>query len=362
MGIYITINFAIILLGLFYESIFLRDSMTNRIKKLPRYFFIIPSFLLLFSISSFRGDFNVDYKNYSYLFELYNRFDFLESLQYTNIEKGYIFLSRLVGAFTDSAIYLFATTTFIILLCFYSQFNKHSTYIWLSVLMFVTIGSFYPSFNIMRQILASAIVFSGSTFLYERKFFKYFLVIMLASLFHVTSLIMLVFYFILNFKFSFRNIFFVLFSSVLIILFLDVIIMIIQTYYYTSYVEGAYGMEGASFKIAILPISFVVFSIINYKKINLDDIVQRVWLNAIIFYAVFSILGTKVFMIERLTYFFSPYALLLIPMLFSKIISKDLRVISIIGLTFLLVSYNFVVFSGTDYDPYYFIWEAHQHP
>lgn len=358
MVIYVSAHLIVLMMGLFYEAINSMNALKNQNKKIPSYFFTVPSFVLLFIISAFRGDFNVDYKNYSYLFKFFNQFDFSQALQATSTEVGYKFLSRSIGVFTDNELYLFITVSFIILACFYSQFNKYSAYIWLSVLMFVAVGPYYSSFNIMRQVLAAAIIFSGSKFLYERKPFKYFLVVLLASSFHSTSIIMVIFYYILNLKFSLKNIAFILFSSVFLMFSLDKIISFVQTHYYTSYTESAYGMTGASFTSAVLPISILLFTLFNYRKIDLNSSMQRIWLNAVIFYAFFSILGLQVFMVERLKHFFSPYALLLIPLIFSRIKPKDLRVLSMIGLILLLISYHYVVFSGTDYDPYYFIWDS----
>src|SRR5690625_6863286 len=108
-----------------------------------------------------------------------------------------------------------------ILICFYYQLNKYSVSVWLSVLMFVTAGSFYASFNISRQIVAVAIIFMGSSFLYNRKMIKYFLVVIFASFFHITSLIMVPFYFILNFRINLRNLLLFALGSAIIVYNLD---------------------------------------------------------------------------------------------------------------------------------------------
>lgn len=358
MQFYIFTHITILILGLYYEGINSMNELKRRNKKLPSYFFTVPSFIILFIISAFRGDFTTDYKSYTRLFYLYNQYDFFDVLKVTDIESGYKLLSRSVGVFTDNEMYLFMVVSFIILICFYSQFKKHSTYMWLSVLMFVIIGSYYSSFNIIRQILAVAIIFAGSKFLYERRFFKYLLVVILASLFHSTALIMIAFYFILNFRFNFRSIFLIFCGSFFVMLFLNNIVSFFQRNFYTSYVEGAYGMEGASFKIAIIPMALLIFSLFNYKKIDLSNTIQRIWLNAVIFNAFFSILGTKVFMINRVSHFFSSYTLLLIPLLFSKIKTKELRVVLIIILVFFLIIYHYIVYKNTDFDPYYFIWDT----
>lgn len=357
MSFYLTAHLALLFLGLYYETLNSKDLRSVK-KRVPNYFFTIPSFVLLFIISAFRGDFTTDYKNYTMLFHRYNQYEFWDALRLTSTETGYIFLSRLIGVFTDNEVVLFAVVSFVILICFYSQINKQSTYIWLSVLMFVTIGSFYSSFNIMRQILATAIIFAGSKFLYERNFFKYLLVVMLATLFHQSSLIMIGFYFLLNLRINLRNLLVMFLGATGLMLSFDIIISVVQTYFYTSYTDSAYGMTGASFNIAILPLAILVFCMFNVNKLDSSDMKQKVWLNAVIFYALFSLLSTQVYMAERLTHFFAPYALLLVPYIISRINPPNKRLLFMTLFISLMILYHLVVFSGTQYDPFYFIWES----
>src|SRR5699024_8662706 len=153
---------SLVILGLVFESL---NSLTktNYNKKLPNFIFIIPSFSLLLFVSSFRGDFMVDYNNYVDIFKAINLFGFIESFKSgINIEFGYLLLNRFIGVFTNNPVYLFLVTSFVILYGFYHQFNRYSVSIWLSVFLFVTAGSYYASFNITRQIFAVSIVFVGS--------------------------------------------------------------------------------------------------------------------------------------------------------------------------------------------------------
>ncbi|WP_193064917.1 EpsG family protein [Oceanobacillus oncorhynchi] len=361
MTVYLTVNVLIVIFGLYFESINSKADLSTYKKRLPNYFFIIPSFILIFIITAFRGDFTTDYTHYSDLFDLYNLFSFSEIFQAElGQEIGYILLSRIIGTFTNNEVYLFIVVSFVTLACFYYQFNKYSVYIWLSVLMFVTVGSLYPSFNIMRQILATAIVFAGSTFLYERKMTKYFLVVLVASLFHTTSLIMFPFYFILNFRLNFKNLTFIFAGSVVLMLFFDNILSFIQQFFYTQYTVDSYGMTGQRFTNAVLPLALFIFSLFNFKKLDSSSTIHRVWFNAVFFNALFSVLSLQVQLVERITHFFSPYAMLLIPFMFSKMKNKHLRFIYIMILVLMLFLYNFTVLSGSEYDPYYFIWDSSQ--
>lgn len=348
---------SLVIMGLIYESI---NSLTkikfNR--QIPVYFYIIPSFLLLFFISAFRGDFTTDYKNYSDRFQSVKYYSFSELLKYDfKIETGYLVFNKLINFFTDDHLYLFIITTLIILICFYYQLRKYSVNVWLSVLMFVTVGSYYVSFNITRQIMTAGIIFMGSKYLYERKFFRYVFVVLTASLFHQTALIMIPFYFILNLKINFKNISLVTIGSVVIAIFFDNILSFTQTIAYSNYTDSSYGMTGASIGNAVLPVAFAVFALLHVKKLDPNNNMHRVWFNATFFYAVFRALSLQVLMVERISYYMASYTLLLIPFLFLKMKNKHLRFIYTMVLIATLILYNYIVFYDSVFNPYYFVWE-----
>ena len=357
MGIYLIVSLSIVLLGLAHKSL---NSMTlsKYDKNTPSYFFTIPIFLLLFFISTFRGDFTTDYKNYTSLFNLYNKYSFSELLTagFQN-EIGFIYTNKIIGLFTDDVIYFFAIMSFFILFGFIHHFKKYSVNIWLSVLMFVTAGSFYASFNITRHIFAVAIIFAGSTYLYQRKFFKWVLVVILATLFHKTAIIMIPFYFILNFRIKIRNWILIALCSAITILLFDNIVQFAQQYFYEQYSEDSYGMWGQAISNIVLPVAFLIFSLFHLNKIDSNNTMHRIWFNAVIFYAFFNILALQIEMVERLGRFFAPYILLLIPYIFSKMKNKYLKITYMTGLILILVLYNYIILSDSVFDPYYFIWD-----
>lgn len=357
MIVYLVTSISLLILGLIYES-FNSLAADLRRKKLPISFFIVPSFLILFVIFAFRGDFTTDYKNYSDLFNIYNRYGFWEVFKAGfQVEPGYIFLNKLFGIFTDDVIYLFMFTSFVILFGFYYHINKYSVNVWLSILLFVTAGSYYASFNITRQIFAVAIIFFGSGFLYERKFFKFLFFVILASLFHKTSLIMIPFYFILNFRLKLRNwVLIIISSGVVMFLFEDILTLALSTIY-DQYTENSYGMWGQAITNVVLPLAFLIFSIFNVKKLDPLNSAHRIWFNAIVFYAFFNILALQIEMVERFGRFFASYALLLIPYIFSKVKNKNLRFLYMMVLMCVLILYNYIVLADSVFDPYYFIWD-----
>lgn len=362
MLVYVTTNIFIILLGLFTEVFKSGKKENINIPEsksiITDLLFVIPSFLILFLISAFRGDFATDYNSYANLFAKYNQFSFSEIFNADiHQEVGYVLLNKILGLITDNEISIFIVTTLIILYCNYTQFRRYSKFIWLSVLMFITIGSFYTSFNIMRQILAASILFLGSKYLYERRLLKYIVVVCLAAFFHRTAIIMVIFYYILNCELNMKNFLVLFLSAIFITFYIGDIINIVQKWFYSSYTVDSYGMTGFKFTNVVLPIAIMLFTLFHINVIDLKDNKSRIWVNAVIYYAFFSILGLKVQMIGRIADLFAPYILLAIPLIISKIGNKNIRIIYMMVAIVLLFAFNFITLKGSGYDPFYFYWE-----
>lgn len=356
---YVAINIAIIILALLLLGL-KEDSKPLNLKRnkneLLENLFMTISFFILWLIAGFRGDFTADYRSYSDLFHYYNNFTLIEIFNMNFYEEiGYVILNKLIGIFTDNEIYFMLIISYVILQIFYREFKKNSSYIWLSILLFINIGAFYTSFNIMRQILAASIIFSGSKYLYERRFYKYLLIVVIATLFHKTSLLMLPFYFILNFRFNIKNVILIIITAFISGFFVDKIVEIIQSYWYTGY---TYGMSGLNYTSAVVPLSILIFVLLHSKLLDAQKTMENIWINTVVFYAFFSVIGLKVQMLQRFSEFFGPFVLLIIPYIISKIRDKNLRVIYLLTITILLIAYNYITLSGTGYDPYYFIWDV----
>jgi len=320
---------------------------------------IFASFVILFVVSAFRGSFTSDYKNYIWLFNFINSFSFDEIFRFSfQQEIGYVVLNRIIGLFTTDGLYLMIVTSFLILILFFTEFVRESVNLWFTILMFVTMGSYYTSFNITRQIIAAAIVFASSRYLYQRNFVKYFFCILIAALFHKTALVMLIFYFILNLKFNFRNAFLLCLSLIFFFSYADLVFDFVRTFTYSYYTPGAYGIFGFRYTNAVIPVAFFCFTLLHSSSLDMNNTRERVMFNAVLFYAFFSLLGTRVMMFQRFSEFFVPYSFLLVPKIVGLYKNPYERVLFFMAAILLLTSYNYVSLNGTGYMNYYFIWQS----
>lgn len=319
---------------------------------------IIMSFLVLLFISSFRGDFTSDYKNYRDLFSYYSNFTIYQVLVNPKLrsqELAYVLLNILTYEMGGSYVVFVSVISFLTLLFFYKGFWHDSDNVWLSIVMFVSIGSYYTSFNISRQILAVSVTFSGAKYLYDRKLTKYFITILLASLFHRTALILIPFYFILNMELNWKSVTIVALCTIGIVLALDKILDLVRLYIYSAYRNDYYGMTGFKVTNIVLPAVVAILSLLLHKKVSQTDKMDKVWINATVYYVVFSLLGLKVMMLQRFAEYFMPFSILLLTRMFCRLKPKEFRLtfVAIFLIGFSL--YNLVTLSSSGYNPYYFV-------
>ena len=159
---------------------------------------------VLIFVSGFRWKVGTDFGAYISLYSRLKK-EWLYSIM-TFDEPGIAVLSKVGSLIYDSPIILFVLTAFITVSLYVITIKKYCNLFQMGILLFVFIGSWHGSFNAMRQYLAAAVIFAGHRFIYEKKILKYLLVVVLACCFHITALVMLPIYFLVNKKVSLKSI------------------------------------------------------------------------------------------------------------------------------------------------------------
>lgn len=359
MGIYMFITISIIILGV------LCSSYKFKIGNKKVYALMIFTFIILCYFSSFRGDFTEDYTNYVNFFSKSLRWSFADILNINTsfeMERGYVLLGRLIGTISDSPVfYIFCISA--ITIFFYLKFIGKWSYIpWLSILLFVSIGDYYTSYNLMRQTLAAALFLIAVEFLKDRKYIKYTVFVLLLSLIHVSAIAMIPIGFLLVKKINFKQYLMIFGVTVVSMLSLPTIISIVQTII-PRFKNYEFGMTAGSIN-AVLPtagiILFAFFCIYLDKggcEFDIELPVNRICLNATIFSAVLLLLGaTQVYMVVRLAYFLKPFSWILTANILASYKDKRKRMLYTMLICILSLAFVYITMVDTGYNPYYFIW------
>ena len=203
-------------------------------------------------------------------------------------------LSRLIYNHGQSLIFLSAVITVGL---FSWTIYKYSIMYLISILLYIFIGEWQSSFNTMRQCMAAAILFSGHRFILDRKLWQYSLVVLAASMFHITALIMIIPYFLLNRKADLVQIIILTLGAVAIRFSYDIIFSLISGYKERvlnsnqSYMSN--GVNIIRILVSFIPI--VIYTVLCKKNNQTKE--QNFYINALLFNA-FSLLagmGSKYF-------------------------------------------------------------------
>lgn len=170
---------------LYIISVFLLLGATLKPQKQNLYFYI--SFILLFIFSAFRA-YSVGTDTEHYL----KAFNILESGGLMFMEPFWVSLNKLVLYFGGNFRYILVVSSFLVLFPVFYVVLKSSKNAMLSIFLYFVLYIYLQSLNITREMIAVSIVFLGAFFIVnKRKPFLYIVLVLFASLFHISALIAL---------------------------------------------------------------------------------------------------------------------------------------------------------------------------
>lgn len=275
------------------------------------------AFMSMFLISALRNyTVGTDSEMYMNIFRKVSTY----SLDSSPVEIGYLLLNKILSFINVFGGYqiIFIITSAIILFLMAKTIIENSKRYELSIFLFITMYFYYNSFNQIRQYIAIAIMFYAIKYMFNKDIKKYVICSVIAFTFHQSSIIMIPFYFILQMNLSDKIVKITLGLSVVGYLILDKVLLVVFSLIprYQKYAEGELSKlltDGSNIVHAIILLAlFIVVYKFKDKLISIDKR-NNVYINAILFATAFQILGTKTVLFSRIVYYFSIYAILLIP-------------------------------------------------
>lgn len=244
---------------------------------------------------------------------------------------------------------------------------RKSDYTISAVLLYIFTMTYYSGFNGVRQGIAVGFVFYAYYMYFERrKYFKYFLIILLAFTFHSTALVVIPFHFLSRMRVKSAN--YIVFVGVMVVsyfalfdLWSNVISLLealgqdklVNDY---SDITNDRGSSFLRFAVAILPVIIAYFS---YRKLKIYDRFDTLDRDILLctFAGLFSLFSMKYWGFSRIGLYFASSQVLLIPRfseLFGNKGSKMVVLILILILYFLYM-YSLIMHGEGALDPYTFI-------
>jgi transmembrane protein EpsG len=151
----------------------------------------IAVFLVLFLFAFFRDiTVGTDFSNYKDGFQSFGQGFFGDRL-----EPVWYIIYPFFYRFANFRIYVFVY--YVALYYFLLRFIwKQSRYAIVTVLLYVLLGNYFESYNIMRQSIAALFVFYSVTYIEKRNLIKFLIIILTGFLFHTSVLLFIPMYFI----------------------------------------------------------------------------------------------------------------------------------------------------------------------
>ncbi|MBE6904696.1 MAG: EpsG family protein [Ruminococcaceae bacterium] len=237
------------------------------------------------------------------------------------MEYGYYFLNYLISLLTKDALLGISIISVLIIVLRLICIWKYSSSIWISIFIYISFGFFGYSMCTLRQELGISIAFFALPFLKGRKFIPYLIIILLASSFHVSMLILIPVYFIAYFPINWKYIIAYLSVTILIMLFSEPIVSIFIKIYpkFESYEPGTYFMLGRNFNTLFIPLLLFIVAFLMRKTILGREDSNIVHLNFILFSTLLFVLTLKHFIFQRVALIFFPISIFLIPELLNSL-------------------------------------------
>lgn len=345
---------------LFYLSIFLVIFIISYIgsifykknKKIGN-FIIILSFLVMLIIFGFRYKVGTDYETY---LTYYNtiKFSSWSNLFLLKWEKGALVFFKLVSMLFNKPYIIFIIISFLQLYPIYKMNKLYEfKYLPYSLLCFLTL--YMPFFmNGMRQGIAMSFSLYSFSLLMHKNYKKSFFVILIGILFHKTALLLLPFIilyiFIKNKNYSKCSFILSIFLSIIILFFLKDFFIENDISTYSSYLDDI----NVS-KISIKPILWYIPSIIIIFLFGKKDIIFRNYNGLFLSGVLFNIIGTSAHYLNRISYYFTFFEIILIPYLICNIKDeKSKKIVKLIYIIYLIIYfiYQFYISGKNEIFPY----------
>lgn len=313
--------------------------------------FILLLFLILLIISGCRGlKVGTDTTMFVRVFKNINSLWDVFHLYNGRFEIGYLLFNYIIKSFFNSPHSLLFFSSFVSLLLFFVFFKKESSNPIFSIFLFVSLLYFTSSMCLLRQFIAIALCCIGIIHLCEKQTFKFLFFVLIAFMFHTSSIITLILWPLSKLditpynkkKFIIISFILVLFSSRLIVIFFN------HFSHYSGYLSSdKYYLQNKVGTIlkCMLQFLFFIFININYKNDETENSnFNKIGYLCALLSAFISLAAIQGSIISRMATYFSVVNCVTLPNMISNLTkSKDRLLVSFILITISLLYYFIIL-------------------
>lgn len=336
----------------------------KRFRKILWFFSAVPPIL----VAAFRYDNGADYLMYDRMFQ-----SILQTGRFVSIkamEIGFEWLIRICQVFTSNSLILFGVCAVLIVSFYYkgifdiTQIYSQSI---LGLILFYATGTYFDSFNGIRQYLAAAIVFWAFKFIIRGEFKKWSAAVCCAALFHYTALIMIPFYFTRKLKFNIKRSLVIIvaswFSGIFVYNLVSWVLQFTRYRYFLTSVEYEVMPTASStlYTCVLTVLAFVSVLLNRNSKYSILDQKTELLLNMQVFTTCTTLFSWTVPLMWRVQYYFLPMEMVIVPCyleLVPKKIARNVMKCAVVTMYSAIIFYGILVNDWFDCVPwnFYFIY------
>lgn len=317
-------------------------------------FFLLACCVLIF-VSGFRFKVGTDFG--AYYFGYMESISKLPTTIRTLNEPGLGILSWLVTRVVDDGQAVIFVSALLTIALPMVVIHKHNDKLVLPMIMFMT-DSWIGSFNGIRQYLAASIVFGGYSYLKNKEFAKYAIIIFVAFLFHRSAIVVLLFYFLVHRKINIEN-FVIAVCVTLIALYSYRYLFSIANYVMDSVysTDVTYTtLHVNRIRVIASAIPATVFLLLYWGKEKSNE--ETFYLNLTIIHALIRIITMNSALLYRIGIYTELFQLIAIPQLLKGLSVNNRRVI-IAGLLFMSIGMGwYEIIKSSSLNSFHFMWQV----
>lgn len=314
----------ILLLFILFTCVLIGFDNTKR-KKI----FMIIIFSILTLIAMLRSwkvgvDTEQYYRNFTVIANL--GWDEVDVLRY---ESGYFYLCKILSCISKDPHILIIISSFIIIPSVGRFIYKYSSNVALSTFIYITLNIYFFHLTGMRQSLAIAILLYGIDFLLERKNFKFMLIVIIASLFHSSAVILIVLIWINKLKYGRKTYFNTIFTAIIGFIFYKPVFGIISQILpkYQGYITSTFGESNYFGALLQFIVGLTVYTFCNkfyfFKDNEKQNNISRLALRCVSITVCLQAMTMRMNIIGRMSPYFWIFSIIAFPDAIKSIKSKN---------------------------------------
>ncbi|PDZ03256.1 capsular biosynthesis protein [Bacillus cereus] len=347
-------NLAIVFILAFFARYF-AVPVTNSLTAIkPNRFLVLMAALSLVLVAGLRKNIGDTY----FYMHAYNVTEFNWEYIQNNKDMGFNIFQMVLKEYTNDPQVMVFITALITNLLIVVTLYKYSRFIEISLYVYITSGMYLVSMNGIRQYLAAAIVFAGTKYIFDGNWKMYVLIVLFASTFHQSALVLIPVYFLIRRRAWSGITFLLLFLAVLIVIgfnqFTEVLFKTIEDTQYSQYKEFHEG--GANILRVAVDLTPLILAYIGKDRLREIFPECDVVINMALLGMVFMFISTQNWIFARFSIYFGLYQLILIAWVIKLFTKKDRKLIyySILLCYFIYFVYEHIITLGVIYKSNYF--------